>query len=1396
MYSGSQKRFVVSISIVLIFLSYSVLLAKPVSVEQVWKVSDTFLKVQDIRQGKQLKILSLGITQKLPSKKPTATRIKEICSDDGTVVAYVTELEPQGFIAASADTDITPIIAHSFKSNFPQGNDKNNVLYHMLRKDMELRLQAISKYNESKIVANNQAWELYGAEDLADAGDGDFQQWPEEDTTLTGGWVETTWHQHSPYNDFCPLDPIEEGRCLVGCVATAMAQIINYHKHLGSLSFGDSDEYATLNGINIDADSTTYDFPSFGQLNTYLDTISFKYKNDIDLDNTDIASLNFACGISTDTDYSHDGSGAFPWAARNALLNKFNFYSANMIGGLSGESYSLLQENIINGLPAFLAIRKDNGSHFIVCDGYNTNNEYHLNFGWGSSNPEIITEAWYQLPIGIPSGYTVVQDVTLNIRPWQPSIDVSPASLTFYSRPGQNSESEIVYIQNNTTQDTLIDSISSSDGFIIAHSSDIYSNFIDSFSINAGQTDSISVIFSLVEAGSYHGLLTINYDNGNIKYVILKGSCFSGGMEIPAGNVSGTWSQANSPYYIDGDIQVGINDSLVIEPGVKVIFVGYYRMTVGENASLIAEGTESSWIEFTALDKHTGWNGLRFIDSGNDDRLKHCYISYSRKTYDPATWKGDEDTYGGGLYCRNSNPTIANCKITNNVGTRGGGIAWQSRSCPLIINTLIANNSAIGGCPQGGGIYCYGGMYEVSSPIMTNCTVVNNLPDGVYTSGGPILYLTNTIVWGNCPYQITKYHSEPIVWFCNVQDGYAAEGNIEADPCFVEPSLGVGADYDGLSANWAIQSSSACINSGIIEANELSLPATDLAGNPRIYSNIIDIGAYENQSELPLITTVPSSFVDMGFIHIDTNSTRDVNVINAGEIDFKIHSLNIHSGTNNAFSIMNPIRDYTLLAGESIRVELQFNPEQEMQYTGTLHIYSDSSNCAHKQISLRGVGVTGTIIPAGPVSGTWTKAESPFSIAGDISVAEGKKLTIEPGVVVKFTGHFGLTVGYHATLHAIGTEADNIVFTATDTDEGWFGIRFINSENDDILRYCRIEYSKKPKTGGGGDQNLMGGGIFCWCIMRPEFGMAIYSSPTIDHCLIANNHAHYGGGIMIVRNIDREDIGRPPALITNNVIVNNSSGTDGGGIYLNQAWATVSNNIIANNSGSWSGGIATWGGCPSFINNTIVNNRPNGLLLGGPNPGCALNPLVKNNIIWLNEIYMCDYKDIIPTDYDICYNSIQGGWEGEGNINADPLFVDTDNGDFHLQAGSPCIDSGDNTAVPLDTVDLDGDSNTTEPTPWDLDSNLRFFDDPSSVDIGNGIPPIVDMGAYEFGSYRILGDLNADSDVNLLDLAMFATHWLEIDCGACDGADLNNDGNIDFNDLIELADNWLEGIAR
>jgi len=190
----------------------------------------------------------------------------------------------------------------------------------------------------------------------------------------------------------------------------------------------------------------------------------------------------------------------------------------------------------------------------------------------------------------------------------------------------------------------------------------------------------------------------------------------------------------------------------------------------------------------------------------------------------------------------------------------------------------------------------------------------------------------------------------------------------------------------------------------------------------------------------------------------------------------------------------------------------------------------------------------------------------------------------------------------------------------------------------------------------------------------------------------------------------------------------------------------------------------------------------------GDNAATATNCVVFNNA-----------PDNVHYEYGnplITYCNIQGSWPGHGNIDADPLFVDPDgpdddpntfeDNDYRLTAGSPCIDAGDNTAVPADVLDLDGDGDTEEPIPFDLDSNPRFVDDPGMPDSGNGAPPIVDMGAYEFQGQTCFGDLDGDDDIDLTDLASLLSNYGTTSGAVYTDGDLDRDTDVDLTDLAAL----------
>ncbi len=1279
--------------ILAVLLAHDAAFAEPVSLPEAQQVAATFLRARAVRPAGRAAMLTAAAAVGMAPASFRAVR-----DDDGAIVAYVADLEPCGFVAIAANSDVAPVVAYSFRSSFPAAGDARHPLGRMLREDLRLRLRALAEDPQLKRPEVGRLWDLYTAGQGDDLDEAAFQQWPPEGTTSTGGWIETTWEQEPPYNKLCPLDPVDGERSVVGCLATALAQIMHYHRQF-NISFGPDDSYMTYSGVWVDADSVLYDFPSFAELNTYLDTVRLKYREGAALDETDMAALSFACGVAVRMDYSSEGSGAPVYAARDALLDRLGFHSADLFEGVSHASHLTLQENILNGLPALVSISPPDGfgGHAIVCDGYNTRGEFHVSFGWGSSHPAEITEAWYSLPVDMPSRASVITETIVNLRPDAPLIEVDSGAMDFYGVPGQESVPQTLQISSRRAG-TRIDWISSPDGFVISMADDVYGDRIDSFTIeSAGEGAIVYVKFRPERAGGYYGTLQIGYNDSNSRYVVLKGWAFEGGTSVPTGDVSGTWTEPEGPYFVAGDIEVPRGRELAIEPGVKVFFTGRYGMTIGEGARLLARGNAARPIEFTAWNRQDGWAGLRFIESGDDDVLSHCLVTFARKGAVPIPQESDDplfldeledtkpDSRGGAVHCAGSSPTIEHCTIANNTGDLGGAIYCDTGD-PVITNTVIANNASLGGRSRCGGLHFEG----PSRPQVTNCTIAHNFPGGIFSTAWLPPSVVNTIVWGNDDYQILTDESVVDVTFSDVEGGYLGEGNMDLDPCFFDATAGVGTDYDGASANWALRDFSPCVNAG---AQVPGLPETDLTGGARVYGDIVDLGAYESRAQVPVMTITPAVTLDAGFVPLGESSQIPFDIVNTGSGDLELGSMTVFD-SEGVFTARVTSNVQVLSAGESVRVELEFRPTEEKVYLGGIEVRSadgpsrrpGSPSGIRRRITLRGVGVSGTVVPGGSVSGTWKKADSPYTVTGDIEVPKGRTLTIEPGVVVRFAGRFGLTVGYGATLRAVGTERDRITFTATDTNEGWFGIRFYSSGTNDTLQYCILEHAKKPREGGADLPDLFGGAVFCGTFGYEWAALYTYSSPLIDSCLFRNNYARTGGAIACLDGSE--------ATITNNAFLDNMADYDGGAITMYYANCTIANSVIARNSGLVAGGIMNFLGVPTIINNTIVSNRPSALHLEMTTTFTGFwgySPIL-NNIIWNNEIFTEEH--VAPEEYDIRFNDIQGGWEGEGNIDLDPAFADPANGDYHLksQAGrwnpvqqtwvvddvtSPGIDAGD-----------------------------------------------------------------------------------------------------------------------
>jgi len=182
------------------------------------------------------------------------------------------------------------------------------------------------------------------------------------------------------------------------------------------------------------------------------------------------------------------------------------------------------------------------------------------------------------------------------------------------------------------------------------------------------------------------------------------------------------------------------------------------------------------------------------------------------------------------------------------------------------------------------------------------------------------------------------------------------------------------------------------------------------------------------------------------------------------------------------------------------------------------------------------------------------------------------------------------------------------------------------------------------------------------------------SSSLVTNCTFTDNSAEYFAGGMY--NYDSSQ------TISNCTFLGNSShGFGGAGMYNDRCSATVINCVFTGNSGSYGGGMNNDRCSATVINCVFTGNS--GSYGGGMN-NYRSSVTVTNCILWGDspqEIYNDATSETIIT-----YCDVQGGYGGEGNIDLDPLFFDTDSEDYRLRAASPCIDAGTSTGAPATDI--------------------------------------------------------------------------------------------------------------
>jgi hypothetical protein len=218
---------------------------------------------------------------------------------------------------------------------------------------------------------------------------------------------------------------------------------------------------------------------------------------------------------------------------------------------------------------------------------------------------------------------------------------------------------------------------------------------------------------------------------------------------------------------------------------------------------------------------------------------------YSSTMVTNCTFNGNWAQYGGGVDNDNSNASVVNCTFTTNTAYYGGGMFNGFCNSSRVEGCTFSTNLAT---HYGGGIYNWR-----SNPTVGGCTFSRNSAEyggGICNQNNNNLTLTNCILWVDVPSEISEIYGGTLtVTYSDVQGGCSGIGNINADPCFVNPE----------SNDFHLQPKSPCINAG--DPNYVPGPnGTDMDGEPRVINSRVDIGADEFNYEGPVLEISPREF--------------------------------------------------------------------------------------------------------------------------------------------------------------------------------------------------------------------------------------------------------------------------------------------------------------------------------------------------------------------------------------------------------------------------------------------------------------------------------------------------------------------------------------------------------
>jgi len=708
------------------------------------------------------------------------------------------------------------------------------------------------------------------------------------------------------------------------------------------------------------------------------------------------------------------------------------------------------------------------------------------------------------------------------------------------------------------------------------------------------------------------------------------------------------------------------------------------------------------------LQNHAAFGGGGFYHTGGDAIYSDCTIAENRSGF------------GGGLYIAGGNPKLINSTISGNDAGFGGGLRTSGNDAdPVFINCLLSGNRA----GFGGGV-----QHTGNSLTFYNCTIAGNKAgrSGGLEVGG-ISTFVNCILWDNAAtvegnqMLITSTGNVNLSHSCytNGINDIGSDGVFLADATCItsnplfrsplpwSPLATIGGDY-------RLRAISAAINAG--DNTVAPGTTTDLDGNARVFESIVDMGAYEHQTDVAPCPGVTRLYVNSVAAAGGNGSSW------ATAFQHLQDALDTGAGCDEVSEIWVARGLYLPDQGSG---QTTGNRDAAFQLHNGLAVYGGFSG-SETMLEQRNWQTFITIL------------------SGDIGIADNPNDNCFTVAVSSSTDSTAILDGFVIREGQADFPAPAYSYPR------WFGGGIYNEGGNPAIRNCTIRNNRSQQGGGGmynwhnSHPNLTnciftenfapsnGSGMvnsenanprLLNCTFNNNDGSAIFnreSSPVFEACRFLSNEGGFGAGVHNFSN-------SAPTFL--NCIFSGNRGSFGGAVYNQASSPAFFNCLFSGNRASFGGAIHNLGIFnQTYTNCTFSGNR--GSAGGGAirNQGAGASVMTLNNcILWGNSgdgdgnQIQSDGAATIAL-FASCYANGSTDMDISGSFNPDancltenPLFVlpvlplaaPATTGDYRLSPCSPLINKGRNNLIPTDLL-------------TDLDDEARI------------VSSLVDMGAYEF----------------------------------------------------------------